>query len=265
MGYTLHGGWGATTSTWANESIVEIEVITADGELRTLNAANQGNEAKLWDAMHVAASSFGIVTNLTIQLFNHSERSFWFLPVLNSFDYLLSVLPDETSFGWIGLARWDSVFYQKNTILGSGWFLQIVLKDDSMWTKAKAVAWIMSKLIIIGITRYPFQTASVFTRFYPRTEIRGAAKLLEGFFAQHAADCRYNLGPIQGTAPRLPLVTVECNTPSSAELLKQFVKENSNAQLSATKCIWDPTDFFFLENGIHPSGCDSARAEPVKK
>ena len=148
------------------------------------------------------------------------QGSFWFLPVLNSFDYLLSVLPDETSFGWIGLARWDSVFYQKNTILGSGWsiagrvslfyiyiyiyiysiylsillipsspslslipdqtkshsacchmsktkvfcscffppscstirFLQIVLKDDSMWTKAKAVAWIMSKLIIIGIT-----------------------------------------------------------------------------------------------------------------
>lgn len=36
------------------------QVITADGELRTLNAANQGNEAKLWDAMHVAASSVSV-------------------------------------------------------------------------------------------------------------------------------------------------------------------------------------------------------------
>ena len=57
MGYSLHGGWGATTSTWANESIVEMEVITADGELHTLNASSQGDEAKLWNAMRVAGSS----------------------------------------------------------------------------------------------------------------------------------------------------------------------------------------------------------------
>lgn len=34
MGYTLHGGWGATTSTWANESIVEIE---AGGDPRAIS------------------------------------------------------------------------------------------------------------------------------------------------------------------------------------------------------------------------------------
>ena len=38
MGFHLHGGWGATTDTWANESIVQMEVVTADGALHTLNA-----------------------------------------------------------------------------------------------------------------------------------------------------------------------------------------------------------------------------------
>lgn len=42
--------------------------------------------------------------------------------MLNDFDHLLSVLPNEASFGWIGYGRWDRVFYQKNTVLGSGWF-----------------------------------------------------------------------------------------------------------------------------------------------
>ena len=346
MGYTLHGGWGATTSTWANESIVEIEMVTADGELQTLNAQSVGDKQKLFQAsegfqlsnkhniyiyislldllgitsqlqvfgggswmfllkkpqaMHVAGSSFGIVTNLTIKLFSQSERPAWFLPVTNSFEYLLSIVPNETDFGWVGLARWDPVFYQKYEIQGSGWFLQITLKDTSVFTKAQAIWWILKNLIVLAIKyqipvnfasspetwnlgQYPFQTASVFTRFYSLTEIREAAQVLESFLRNHSGQCRYNLGPLQGEE-RWPLVTVECNTPETAQLLKDFVEENAAilgpdrpgsgyinlpldgsakyrqayfpqyAELSATKCIWDPTDFFHITDGIQPSNC----------
>ncbi|CAE7584858.1 xylO, partial [Symbiodinium pilosum] len=307
MGFHLHGGWGATTDTWANESIVQMEVVTADGALHTLNAESTGEEAQLWNAMRVAGSSFGIVTELTIRLFNRRERPYLVLPVLNDFDFLLSKVPNGAAFGWVGLARWDKVFYPQSTVLGHGWILQIVLNDLYPWTLTSALSWVFFNGIQLAFSYfaqippniptnaetwlnglYPFQDSAVFTRFYPLSDIRDKAKLLESFLSQHVDNCRYNLGPLQGESARLPLVTVECNTLQTAALLKDFVRQNSAVllpdkpgsgyinlplddtstyreayfpqydELAAIKCLWDPSDLFYSRVGIHPEGCSGS-------
>ena len=166
------------------------------------------------------------------------------------------------------------------------WFLQIALNREA----STSLSWIASKSITLATEftdpvnwpsspetwlfgQYLFKTTSLFTRFYPLTEIREAAKVLEGFFRKHSGQCRYGLGSLKGQE-RWPLVTVECNTIETAQLLKKFVQYNADmlrpdrpgsgyidlpldgsdkyrqayfsqhAELSAIKRIWDPTDFF---------------------
>lgn len=301
MGYHLQGGWGATTATWANESISSMQVVTSNGSLLELDASSVGAEAQLWKAMRVAGSSFGIVTSLTIKLFSNPERPYLVLPVNNSFDELMAVIPDAASFGWVGLTRWDQVFFDPGQVKGSGWLLQIALKDAAKSTKAAMLSWIMkSGLQVVsdysGPTpnplhelnagtwkywRFAFSDSGSFSRFYELSDVRGAATVLHKFFAANSDQCRYNLGPLKGTA-QLPIVTVECNTPRSVRNLKQFVRQHANIlqpnkpgsgyvnlpldasrefrsafwpqyeELSAIKEIWDPDNFFNMENGIHP-------------
>merc|ERR1712232_505645 len=105
------GGWGATTTTFANESIVAMQVVTAAGTLVNLSTSSTGVEAELWRAMKVAGSSFGIVTSLTIRLFDAPPRPSTAFLVNNSFDHLLSILVPEAPFGWVGIARWDQAAF----------------------------------------------------------------------------------------------------------------------------------------------------------
>merc|ERR1711879_609450 len=129
--------------------------------------------------------------------------------------------------------------------------------------------------------RYPFPDSGMFSRFYPYSEIYDAARILHKFFLENANVCRFNLGPFKGGA-QLPIVTLECNRADTIEALTVFVDEHEGKlkpnkpgsgyvnlpldasrqffraywphyeNLSKIKQIWDPDDFFYIENGIHP-------------
>lgn len=297
MGYHIHGGWAATTASWANESIVSMQVVTADASLLDLDASSTGAEAELWRAMRVAGSSFGIVTSLTIRLLPTPEPPVILLPVQNSLEYLLNTLPFNASFGWVGLARWDQVFSNPGEINRSGWFVQATLNNADLATKTSFLHWMVKNGILPRVPivpsafptssdnwmegRYPFPASGVFSRFYPNDQILDVARLLSTFFAPYAHACRYNLGPFKADE-QLPIVSVECNTPEAVEALKSFVDKHADVlqpdkagsgyvnlpldatrkysraywpqydELAAIKATWDPKDFFYIENGIHP-------------
>jgi hypothetical protein len=252
-GYLLHGGWGPMTANWANESIVAMDVVTADGSMVHLSALSNGSEADLWRAMRVAGSSFGIVTNIIIELTPTHPRRFLGMPTVNSFDELMSAIPDEPpSFGWLGIARWDSHFFDQTGPVGSGWGIQIALHDQSasQETLDAVQAWLnannLTSLIPLAVgldadewfqgaadewmwKKGPFPTAGLFTRFYSNAQVREVAILLKSFFEPRASECRFNLGPIKGAVqPPGELVTLECNTDEAIFDLKAFIAEHAD-------------------------------------
>jgi hypothetical protein len=298
MGYHIHGGWSAVTSTWANESIVAMQVVTANGTLVNLSTSSTGDEAELWRAMRVAGSSFGIVTSLTIRLFDAPFRPTAKFLVNNSFDHLLSILVPEAPFGWVGLVRWDQVFFGPGMVEGSGWIVQVTLNDDSSATREMLDRWIMeSNLTVVPFRPVPFPTpvtagtwkygrygfpdSGMFSRFYSYSEIYNTSRILHKFLLGNTDACRFNLGPFKGEA-QLPIVSLECDRPDTIAVLKTFVDEHKgklhpdkpgsgyvnlpldasrrffraywphSETLSTIKQIWDPDDFFYIENGIHP-------------
>jgi hypothetical protein len=81
-GYYLHGGIHAGSLTrrlgWGNASLVEMEVVLADGRVLLLTP-NSTEHAALWDAMLLAGSSFGVATRLAVRLDERPEPTSFML------------------------------------------------------------------------------------------------------------------------------------------------------------------------------------------
>jgi hypothetical protein len=81
-GYYLHGGIHAGALTrrlgWGNASLVEMEVVLADGRVLLLGP-NATEHAALWRAMRLAGSSFGVATRLAVRLHEEPEPTSFML------------------------------------------------------------------------------------------------------------------------------------------------------------------------------------------
>lgn len=69
MGLATQGGFGHLTRTHGLtlDHLVEVELVTADGDVHTLSAASTGGDADLWWAVRGAAPPFGVVTAATFR------------------------------------------------------------------------------------------------------------------------------------------------------------------------------------------------------
>jgi len=80
-GFYLHGGGHASGLQEqygsGNSTIVSMEVVTADGKVRTLS--DDSDDQSLWKAMRKAGSSFGVATSLTIRIWERKEPPVWIL------------------------------------------------------------------------------------------------------------------------------------------------------------------------------------------
>lgn len=67
-GLTLGGGFGYLTRRfgWAADNLEEVEIVTADGEIRT---ANRNENADLFWALRGGSGNFGVVTRFTFRLY----------------------------------------------------------------------------------------------------------------------------------------------------------------------------------------------------
>jgi FAD/FMN-containing dehydrogenase len=107
VGYTLGGGlsWHARSLGLASNSVVAVELVTADGTLRRVDA---GHEPELFWALRGGGGSFGIVTAIEFRLYEVGEVYagvlFWPLQkageVLHGWRQWVETVPDEvTSIG----------------------------------------------------------------------------------------------------------------------------------------------------------------------
>ena len=73
-GFFLHGGAnnGNMLRGWSNETIVEMDVILANGTLVRSLRHDDTAHAPLFRALRRSGSSFGVVTALTVQVFSVS-------------------------------------------------------------------------------------------------------------------------------------------------------------------------------------------------
>ena len=110
-GYLLGGGSGLLSRLhgWAAETIVAATIVTADGELRTIDAEH---EPELLWGLRGTAGNFGVVTELEMQLFPHAEiyaGALLFPPerareILLAYDAWTADLP-ETTCTYVALAK----------------------------------------------------------------------------------------------------------------------------------------------------------------
>jgi FAD/FMN-containing dehydrogenase len=104
VGYSLGGGmgWYARKHGLQTNSVTAIELVTADGELRRVDA---DNESELFWALRGGGGNFGVVTAIEFDLLPISEvyAGVLFFPferaaeVLHTWHELLPGLPDETT------------------------------------------------------------------------------------------------------------------------------------------------------------------------
>jgi hypothetical protein len=109
VGYTLSGGmgWYARRHGFAANSVIAVELVTADGQLRRVD---HDHEPELFWAVRGGGGNFGVITTLEFELFPITEvyAGVLFFPwersseVLHAWNEWLPGVPDElTSFGRI--------------------------------------------------------------------------------------------------------------------------------------------------------------------
>ena len=148
-GFFLHGGAHAGILTekygFGNESIREIEMVTADGsflhfrekrwrrdvrgymdyhrepvEVTRNGELVTGREwSDLWDAMRVAGSSFGVVTTLTVQLFDAHEPHVFFFVIKMSDDDQFQLFTDAFEDDRVSLNLYNDATFQISLVEGS--------------------------------------------------------------------------------------------------------------------------------------------------
>lgn len=78
-GFYLHGGVHLNSLTakygWGNQTVVNMTVVTASGDILVLNAKSSHQD--LWRAMLRSGSDFGIATSLTVRVFESPEPLVW--------------------------------------------------------------------------------------------------------------------------------------------------------------------------------------------
>jgi hypothetical protein len=88
-GYTLHGGMNPGVTRLAgtgNTTIVALRLVDADGNLQSLDASSADQD--LWQAMRLAGSAFGVVTQFTLKVVKEPEPyKVAFLARLNADEY----------------------------------------------------------------------------------------------------------------------------------------------------------------------------------
>ncbi|RYF40185.1 MAG: FAD-binding oxidoreductase, partial [Cytophagaceae bacterium] len=93
LGALLGGGYGNLLGQFGLgvDTILEMRVVTADGQLRTISASN---EKDLFWAMRGAGPNFGIVTAATVkaQPTSKDKRSAWCGALINSEDKLEQIV-----------------------------------------------------------------------------------------------------------------------------------------------------------------------------
>lgn len=114
-------------------------------------------------------------------------------------------------------------------------------------------------------------------RFLQRDWYKEIASLLHGFFKDHASTSWFDLGPIKSSSDAV-FSDLSAFTVETTHALREFVDENAGLldthgsryynlplwgtphklywpnydELSAIKGKWDPADFFYITDGIHP-------------
>jgi hypothetical protein len=258
VGFHVHGGSSPRTTYLANETLAQLEVVTANGFLLTLS--NTSVHHDLWIAMRMAGSSFGVVTSLTIKFRPRPQKASGLLPVTGSFsDIFPKVL--STSFVnctnsyniWIGLFRFDQ-------LIGGFWSLKIAMPSggstDQHSTVDAAANATLTYLRAQGMdpdigalnhlvdclatsdietnltaTRAPAVMATISDmgsngRFYPMSSFRERAAVIHDFYKSHMSSCWLDIGPIKGPGERV-FIDNTCYASASAKELAEYMRTNS--------------------------------------